>query len=106
LAHARARERAKRPKPARLDVDPELRAVVSEELGLEWSPEQIATYLREAHPDGVQWHICSETIYQALYLPARGGLSRELSRKLRTGRPMRRRATQSLHPSHSPARRP
>jgi IS30 family transposase len=91
LAHARARERAKRPKPARLAADPELRAVVSEKLGLEWSPEQIATYLRDAHPERVQWHLCPETIYQALYLPARGALSRELTRKLRTGRPMRRR---------------
>jgi IS30 family transposase len=91
LAHARARERAKRPKPARLANDPELRAVVSERLDLEWSPEQIATHLKEVFPARPSWHICPETIYQALYVPARGGLTRNLTRKLRTGRSMRRR---------------
>jgi IS30 family transposase len=91
LAHARARERAKRPKPARLATDPRLRKVVSDKLGLEWSPEQIAVHLREAFPAKASWHLCPETIYQALYLPARGGLTRELTRQLRTGRPMRKR---------------
>lgn len=91
LAHARARERAKRPKVARLAADPELRRVVSEKLGLEWSPEQISVHLREIFPGRRSWHLCPETIYQALYLPARGGLTRELTRKLRTGRPMRKR---------------
>jgi IS30 family transposase len=91
LAHARARERAKRPKPARLANDPGLRAVVSEKLDLEWSPEQVATHLREGFPEQPSWHICAETIYQALYIPARGGLTRNLTRKLRTGPSMRRR---------------
>ena len=91
LAHARARERARRPKPARLATDTRLRSIVSGKLGQEWSPEQIATFLRVQFPDRPGWHICPETIYQALYLPGRGGLSRDLTRKLRTGRPMRRR---------------
>jgi hypothetical protein len=38
-------------------------------------------------------HICHETIYQALYHGGRGGLSRQLTRRLRTGRPLRRRRT-------------
>ncbi len=91
LAHARARERARRPKPARLATDTALRSVVSRKLDLEWSPEQIATFLRDQFPDQPGWHVCPETIYQALYLPGRGALSRELTRKLRTGRSMRRR---------------
>jgi hypothetical protein len=82
---------AKRPKPARLANDPELRAVVSEKLDLEWSPEQIATHLKEAFPEQPSWHICPQTIYQTLYIPVRGGLTRNLTRKLRTGRSMRRR---------------
>ncbi len=90
LAHARARERARRPKPARLASDVELKAAVSEKLDLEWSPEQIATHLRDTFPQRPSWHICPETIYQALYVPGRGGLSRNLTRKLRTGRSMRK----------------
>lgn len=35
--------------------------------------------------------MCHETIYQALYNGPKGGLSRELTKKLRTGRPLRKR---------------
>jgi IS30 family transposase len=35
--------------------------------------------------------VCHETIYQALYNGANGGLSRQLTKKLRTGRPLRKR---------------
>jgi IS30 family transposase len=36
---------------------------------MEWSPEQIACYLRITLRDRPVWHICHETIYQALYPP-------------------------------------
>jgi IS30 family transposase len=36
-----------------------------------------------------------ETIYQALYHGGKGGLSRQLTRRLRTGRPLRKRRRQS-----------
>ncbi len=35
--------------------------------------------------------MCHETIYQALYHGGRGGLSRQLTHQLRTGRPLRKR---------------
>jgi IS30 family transposase len=76
---------------AKLASDPALRAVVAGVLELEWSPEQISVHLRTAFPERTAWHLCPETIYQALYLPGRGGLTRELTRRLRTGRPMRKR---------------
>ena len=91
LAHARARERASRRRPGRLATDCELRAVVQDKLDLEWSPEQIGAWLRLEHPDRPGWHLCHETIYQAVYNPARGGLSRQFTKKLRTGRPLRKR---------------
>jgi transposase, IS30 family len=91
LAHARARERLRRPRRGRLLVDVELRALVEAKLELEWSPEQIAGWLRTAFPDRSGWHVCHETIYQALYLGGRGGLRRQLTRRLRTGRPLRKR---------------
>ena len=60
-------------------------------LELEWSPEQIAAWIRVTFPDQPAWHLCHETIYQALYRGGRGGLSRLLTRRLRTGRPLRKR---------------
>ena len=80
LAHARARQRLRRPRRGRLLTDQDLRAQVEAKLEQEWSPEQIAGWLRTAFPDRPDWHICHETIYQALYLGGRGGLRRQLRR--------------------------
>ena len=60
-------------------------------MELEWSPEQITAWLRAEYPERRSWHVCHETIYQALYNGAKGGLSRQLTKKLRTGRPLRKR---------------
>ena len=76
---------------ARLQHDRALREVVQAKLELEWSPQQIAAHLRVAYPDRPDWHLCHETIYQALYHGGKGGLSRQLTRRLRTGRPLRKR---------------
>lgn len=91
LAHSRARERARRPRQGRLLADADLRAAVQAKLELEWSPEQITGWLRRAHADRPQWHVCHETIYQALYHGGKGGLSRQLTKRLRTSRPLRKR---------------
>jgi IS30 family transposase len=91
LAHSRARERSEGPRGGRLATEPGLREVVQAKLELEWSPEQIAAWLRTEYPDRPRWHVCHETIYQALYNGATGGLSRQLTKKLRTGRPLRKR---------------
>ncbi|MFD8726168.1 IS30 family transposase, partial [Streptomyces sp. NPDC059629] len=106
LAHHRCRERAGRPRRAKLATDPELKAEVQSKLDLEWSPEQIASHLRTRWPDRPERHLCHETIYRALYQGARGGLSRTLTRKLRTGRPLRkkrRRADQRMPRFVAPA---
>jgi hypothetical protein len=76
---------------AKLNLDVELREVVQATFELEWSPEQIAAHLRKAFPDRPQWHIGHETVYRALYLGGQGGLNRQLTRRLRTGRPLRKR---------------
>lgn len=44
-----------------------------------WSPQRIAAWLRTKYPQRAEWHICRETIYQALYLGRNGGLSRALT---------------------------
>ena len=90
VAHALATQRARRPKQLRLYVDAELREEVAKMLRLQWSPEQIAATLRRLYPHRRSWHICHETIYQALYRPDKGALGHELTRQLRTARPIRR----------------
>src|SRR5689334_4619616 len=75
LAHARSRERTRRRRNSRIFTDRELRDEVQRKLDLEWSPEQIAQYLRREYADRPSWHLCHETIYKALY-GGKGGLSR------------------------------
>lgn len=72
LAHARARERARWDRGGRLASDVQLRGMVQEKLELEWSPEQISAWLRQTFPDRPSWHVCHDTIYQALYKAGNG----------------------------------
>jgi transposase, IS30 family len=105
LAHSRARERLERPRGGRFVTEPGLRAVVQAKLELEWSPEQIAAWLRSEYPDRPRWHVCHETIYQALYNGGTCGLSRQLTKKLRTGRPLRKRRRRAHDARHDSSRR-
>lgn len=88
LAHARSREKARRARSGRIGQDLELCDLVQEKLKLDWRPEQISYWLRDAHPQKRSWHVCHETIYQALYWPGNRGLARKLTPHLRTGRPL------------------
>jgi IS30 family transposase len=88
-ADAAADRRAARPKPCKLAVEPRLRAVVEAKLGLRWSPEQVAGWLRVAYPDDPSMRISHETIYLSLYVQRRRALRGDLRRCLRTGRAMR-----------------
>src|SRR4051794_4023185 len=89
-AHARAFERASRPKPAKLATNLRLRAIVQDDLRRHLSPEQIAGRLRRQFPDDPEMWVSTETIYQSLYVQSRGALKRELTRYLRTGRSLRK----------------
>ena len=91
LAHARSREKARRDRGGRIGKDLVLRDLVQEKLTQDWSPEQISFWLRETHPQKKSWHVCHETIYQAVYWPRNSGLTRKLTTHLRTGRPLRKR---------------
>jgi IS30 family transposase len=57
--------------------------------GRAWSPEQIARRLPVDFPDDMTMRISHEAIYQALFIQGRGGLRRELTACLRTGRALR-----------------
>jgi IS30 family transposase len=90
-AQAKAEVRARRPKPAKLVVNPRLRDWVAEKLeDKQWSPEQISGRLVETFPDDESMRISHEAIYQALYVQGRGALRRELTACLRTGRALRK----------------
>jgi transposase, IS30 family len=89
-AHQLAAARRARPKIGKIAADPALRAMVQDGLEHRHSPQQIARRLRRDHPSRPEWHVTHETIYQALYVQAKGGLRREVAMWLRTGRVQRR----------------
>jgi len=82
--------RGRRPKPARLAVNADLRAVVEDRLRLRWSPQQIARWLRTEFPDKPEMHVSHETIYLSLFVQGRGALRKELTGYLRRGHATRR----------------
>lgn len=89
-AQAKAVARRSRPKISKMMSDPGLRCWVQDGLDKQWSPQQIARRLRRDRPDRPEWHVTHETIYQALYVQAKGGLRREVASWLRSGRIHRR----------------
>ncbi|WSY47995.1 IS30 family transposase (plasmid) [Embleya sp. NBC_00888] len=89
-AQRRAAVRRARSKEGKIRRDPELKEFIQQRLDRRWSPEQICQALRTAFPDEPERHLAHETVYQAVYLPHRGGLERTPG-VLRTGRPARRR---------------
>ena len=89
-ADAAAWANARRPKRCRLATNRRLRRVVERLLGRDWSPQQIAAGLLMRYPDDRTMHVAHETIYQALYVQARGALRRSLVAHLRRGRAYRR----------------
>ena len=89
-ADGAAYRRALRPKAAKLAVSPALRARVEELLEQRWSPQQIAARLKVEFPDDPGMQVSHETIYQSLFVQARGALRKDLAACLRTGRTRRR----------------
>jgi IS30 family transposase len=81
--------RARRSRPTKLELCPELRELVIERLRQDHSPQQISGWLRLSYPDNDEMQVSHETIYRALYVQARGSLRRELTRHLRTRRQKR-----------------
>lgn len=67
-----------------------MRDYVTDKLRIRWSPEQISKLLIKEFPNDEQMRVSHETIYQALYFQARGGLKREIKEALRTGRTRRK----------------
>ena len=87
FAHNQATVRRLRPRPRRFALDAELRRVVADKLAKRWSPAQISRWLRRRWPRRPSWHVCHETIYEAVY---QGDIVID-HQTLRTGRTYRHR---------------
>ena len=90
LAEETAWVRGRRPKRSKLADNPHLRETVARKLRANWSPEQIAGWLKSAHPGDEANQVSHETIYRSLFVQARGVLKKELLHHLRSKRTIRR----------------
>ena len=90
VADENAWARLRRPKCCKLAINSRLRQAVAAKLRLDWSPEQIAGWLKRTHPEDEYNQVSHETIYRSLFVQARGVLKKELLRHLRSKRSMRR----------------
>ena len=96
-ADERAWARSRRPKRCKLAGNARLRRAVARKLQLEWSPQQIAGWLKNAHPGDESYYVSHETIYRSLFIQARGALKKELQQHLRSKRTIRRSQQASQH---------
>ena len=89
-AEQAAWERTHRPKTCKLVENRALAHIVADKLQGNWSPEQIAGWLKQSYPSDESYQVSHETIYRSLYIQARGALKKELLGHLRRTRAMRR----------------
>ena len=89
-AEQTAGQRNGRPRARKLDSNIPLRREVERRLLERWSPQQIAARLVCDYPSDPSMRISHETLYQALFVQARGTLRRELTSCLRTRRTKRK----------------
>jgi IS30 family transposase len=89
-ADKRAWQSSLRPKLCKLAMHAWLRQAVAAKLALEWSPQQIAGWLKWTNPRNEARQVSHETIYRSLYVQARGVLKKQLIRHLRSQRVLRR----------------
>ncbi len=75
-------ESARRPKSCVLSQNQQLQRIVTVKLQQDWSPQQIAGWLRDHYPGQPEMWVSHETIYRSLFIQARGALKRELDRPL------------------------
>src|SRR5271154_5507914 len=80
----------RRPKTCKLARNRALARLVAAKLQLQWSPEQVAGWLKRTFPDDPSLQVSHETIYRSLFVQARGALKKELVEHLRRSRVMRR----------------
>jgi IS30 family transposase len=103
VAHRAAHERRRRPKEFKLVQNPGLCRRIEEWMDQGWSPKLVARVLHDDSSHLIMERVSHETIYQALYVQARGRLRKDLYQQLSTKRP-RRKPRAGAHRATSPYR--
>ena len=85
-AHGQAYLRRRRPRKRLFETDAGLAAAVTRRLERRWSPGQVSRWLRRRYPRRPEWHVCAETIYDAVYRGLIVPVSPQLLRTARTYR--------------------
>jgi IS30 family transposase len=85
-AHGQAHLRRRRPRARLFEADAELARIVAGRLARRWPPGQISRWLRRRYPRKPAWHVCTETIYEAVYRGLIVPVSPQLLRTARTYR--------------------
>ena len=83
-------DKACRPKRCKLAGYPSLCKIIASKLESNWSPQQIAGWLKREYPQEENNHVSHETIYKSLFVQTRGVLKKELQQHLRSQRAIRR----------------
>ena len=73
-----------------LAMNRDLQRIVAVKLKQDWSPQQIAGWLKDQYPENSEMWVSHETIYRSLFVQARGALKKELVGHLRSKRRIRR----------------
>ena len=82
VAHAKAHQARRRPKPLKLVESEALCAQIAAWMDDGWSPKLISSMLAVTFPDDQTMQVSHETIYRALYVQTRGNLRADLAEKL------------------------
>ena len=96
-ADQQAWKSALRPKSCLLAKQKKLRMIVASKLILDWSPEQVAGWLKRRYPSSESMRVSHETIYRSLFIQARGVLKKELMQHLQQSHRNPRRTTLAFH---------
>jgi IS30 family transposase len=95
-AEQAAWDRALRPKLCKLAGNKPLTRIIVKKLQLQWSPQQVAGWLKREYSGNEEYYVSHETIYKSLFIQSRGVLKKELLKTLRSKRIMRRSRNSSL----------
>ena len=72
-------QRAHRPKQCKLAQSATLARLVTHKLQSQWSPEQIAGWLKHTYPGDESLRVSHEAICRSLFIQARGALKKDCS---------------------------
>jgi IS30 family transposase len=97
-SRTRPRSSGRRPKPSKIAANTKLRVVVADKLDADWSPQQIAQWLRREYLGDTTMQISHESIYRDMDMPSRNVFDASMFHRLRSERSIRRpRGKKSSH---------